>query len=300
MPLVSVIMPTYNRAELIVQAVRSVIAQTVPDWELIVVDDGSTDDTVNKLQTLAEPRLKLVHEPHIGNSARLRNIGVAASRGDYLAFLDSDDLWLPSKLELQLQALLGKDGAWSYTDHELIDASGERMPRRAGRFSPISGYIARDLILDRTGASIITWLVPRNLFERTGGFDESLTMREDLDLVLRLAELGEAIPVAQALALAREHPSRKTMAGADQHLRSALVFQKAAQRLADPELKKLARRRAARHHAATGEQFVASGELTKGLATIGRSLLGGAAFRQCVQATATGCWRLLRHHLRSR
>lgn len=293
MPLVSVIMPTHDRAGLVVQAAQSVIAQTVPDWELIVVDDGSTDDSVERLEALAESRLKLIREPHIGNVARLRNTGVAASRGDHIAFLDSDDLWLPSKLELQLKALSGSTEAWCYADHELVSANGERLPLRAGRFGPISGYIARDLMLDRTAASINTWLVPRKLFDRAGGFDESLTMREDLDLLLRLAELGEAIAVPEVVALTREHPARKTAAAANPHLRTALVFERAARRTRYPQLKALARRRSCDHLAAAGEQLIAAGELARGLVMIGQALLGGAGLRPCLRATAAGLRRSL-------
>jgi len=290
-PLVSVIMPTHDRASLVVQAAQSVIGQTVPDWELIVVDDGSTDDTIERLEALAEPRLKLLREPHIGNAARLRNIGVAASSGEYVAFLDSDDLWLPSKLELQLNALSGSTAAWCYADHELVSTGGERLPLHAGRFRPISGYIARDLMRDRTGASINTWLVPRKLFDRAAGFDESLTMREDLDLLLRLAELGEAIAVPEVVALTREHPGRKTATGANPHLKTATVFEKAARRTREPELKALARRRAAGHLAAAGEQFISGGDLTRGIGLVGRALLGRAGFWRCLTAVAAGLRR---------
>jgi glycosyltransferase involved in cell wall biosynthesis len=106
-PRVSIVMPAFNRADLIVESVRSVIVQTFADWELIIVDDGSTDDSVARVEALAEPRIVVLRQPRTGNVARLRNLGIAAARGDYVAFLESDALWLAPKREMQLARLSG-------------------------------------------------------------------------------------------------------------------------------------------------------------------------------------------------
>src|SRR5215510_618603 len=109
MPPVSVIMPTFNRADTIKRAIRSVQAQTFTDWELIVVDDGSTDNTVALIEG-CDPRLKLIRQENQG-TAGARNAGLHASAGSYIAFLDSDDEWLPHHLELCvgfLEALPGE------------------------------------------------------------------------------------------------------------------------------------------------------------------------------------------------
>src|SRR5262244_3561534 len=98
MPLVSVIMPTFNRADTITRAIRSVQAQTFTDWELIVVDDGSTDNTAERIEG-CDPRMKLIRQENQG-TAGARNAGLRASSGSYIAFLDSDDEWLPHHLEL--------------------------------------------------------------------------------------------------------------------------------------------------------------------------------------------------------
>lgn len=103
MPLVSIIMPTYNRADTILRAVRSIQEQTFTDWELIVVDDGSTDNTVELIEG-CDPRLKLIRQENQG-TAGARNNGLRASTGDYIAFLDSDDAWLPHHLELSASFL---------------------------------------------------------------------------------------------------------------------------------------------------------------------------------------------------
>jgi glycosyltransferase involved in cell wall biosynthesis len=293
-PRVSIVMPSYNRADLIVESIRSVIAQTYSGWELIVVDDGSTDDSIARIDALAEPRIAVLRQPRIGNVARLRNLGAAAARGDYLAFLDSDDLWLPAKLELQLAGLAGKPDAWSYASHALADAQGMQMPLRSGRFAPVSGKVLRALLTEETSATVITWLVPRALFERLGGFDEQLRLREDLDLVLRLAQAADAVAAPQMLALARDHPGRKTRAAADQHRLTALVFDRAAKRIDDPLLKRLARRRRGDHLASAASALIAQGRLIAGGAQLGRALGSGLGLRRSARAAAAGLWRLLR------
>src|ERR1700750_1510306 len=101
-PLVTVVIPTYNRLTLVQQAIASVIAQTYSNWELIIVDDGSDDGTREDIISMNDPRIKLLTKPHVGNIAFLRNAGVDEGSGEWLAFLDSDDLWLPRKLETQL------------------------------------------------------------------------------------------------------------------------------------------------------------------------------------------------------
>ncbi len=110
-PQVSVVIPTWNRAALVREAVASVVAQSARDWELIVVDDGSDDDTVEQLGRVADPRLRVIGEKRCGNVARLRNLGVAAGTAPLIAFLDSDDLWLPPKLDRQLEAFRASPAA---------------------------------------------------------------------------------------------------------------------------------------------------------------------------------------------
>src|ERR1051325_6471809 len=104
-PVVSIVIPTYNRLDYLVEAIESVRSQTVGDWELVVVDDGSTDGSVARIEAMGDPRIIVVTRAHTGNRAALRNAGVARSRADWIAFLDSDDLWAPDKLATQLRAV---------------------------------------------------------------------------------------------------------------------------------------------------------------------------------------------------
>ena len=127
-PLVSVIMPAYNAGVFIEEAIRSVMAQTVADWELLVLDDGSSDDTLIIAQRLAREdcRIRLMPNERNMGVARTRNRGLDLCRGEYVAFLDSDDIWYPQKLETQLAAMKKTGADLSYCSYAIVDAAGEK------------------------------------------------------------------------------------------------------------------------------------------------------------------------------
>src|SRR6185436_14214556 len=134
-PLVSVVIPTHDRWPLVGEAIDSVLRQTFTDLELVVVDDGSTDETATGMRRFADPRLRYVPIPHSGNVAKVRNEGVERSRGRWIAFLDSDDLWHPRKLELQMAALTQSGSQWSFGGHDVFEGDARLrsfpQPRRA-------------------------------------------------------------------------------------------------------------------------------------------------------------------------
>jgi GT2 family glycosyltransferase len=275
--LVSIVMPTWNRGPLIGEAVASIVAQTWPHWELIVVDDGSTDDTVARVQAIGEPRLRIVASPRIGLIPRLRNLGAAQATGEWLAFLDSDDRWLPEKLALQM-AMLAESGArWCYADHGLMRADGSPIPLRAGYFRPHAGRIARELVAGETAAFIGTLVIRRSLFDAVGGCDECLPVRDDLDLAFRLAAAAEAAVVPQVLTLVREHPARTTRGFADPHEQSAAVYEKVIARESDPVLVATARARLARLRLAAARRRLAAREPGKALRQFGKAIAAGAS-----------------------
>jgi GT2 family glycosyltransferase len=182
-PLVSVIIPTYNRGAMLVEAVDSVLAQSYRDRELIVVDDGSTDGTSGDLAARFDARLSLFTQQRSGVAAA-RNAGVRAAQGNYIAFLDSDDFWLPQKLERQIDFMLRAGAAISQTD-EVWVRNGVRVNPRNKHRKP-SGDVFRaslELCLVSPSAVVMT----RELFDRTGGFDEAFPVCEDYDLWLRIA-----------------------------------------------------------------------------------------------------------------
>src|SRR3990170_2838516 len=116
MPKVSVIIPTYNREKYIVETLQSVFAQTFTDYEVIVIDDGSTDNTADVLRPYLD-RIVYIRKPN-GGQGSARNVGIKVAKGEYIAFLDSDDLWMPEKLELQVKYLdNNKDAGLVFTDY---------------------------------------------------------------------------------------------------------------------------------------------------------------------------------------
>ena len=182
MPHVSVIIPTYNRRELVHEAIASVLAQSFSDFELIVVDDGSEDGTADVVREFLGVRY--VYQPNRGVSAA-RNRGVSLSRGELIAFLDSDDFWQPRKLEHQVKFFTVHPEAQICQTEEIWLRNGVRVnPHRKHRKAG-GDIFARSLDLCLVSPSAV--MMRRELFERMGGFDESLPACEDYDLWLRVA-----------------------------------------------------------------------------------------------------------------
>jgi glycosyltransferase involved in cell wall biosynthesis len=208
--LVTVVIPTYNRSMLVMDAIASVLAQSYTNWELIVADDGSEDDTVEKIRSIADPRVRLLVLPHCGNIATVRNAGVRAGSGPWIAFLDSDDLWIPEKLETQLILLAGAGKRWSYGGYELMNEKGATIPCKAGKYTPFSGWIVKDLLTTEASVNMGTLIMERTLFNELGGFDTEplINYREDYDLALRLAMKAETIASPELLMRVREHDGR--------------------------------------------------------------------------------------------
>lgn len=211
-PLVSVVIPAYNAAALIGATLDSVLAQTYGNLEIIVVDDGSTDDTPRVLEAYAG-RVRVLRQANAGQAAA-RNAGARVSTGTLLAFLDSDDLWDPDKTARQV-ALLTRfpDAQAVYCDHRSINEKGQPLSASAALAHPRpSGDILRALLL---GPCIITpglVLLRRSAFEATEGFDESPVMRghEDYALWLRLALKGPFVYSPDTLVSYRRHPQQTT------------------------------------------------------------------------------------------
>lgn len=279
-PLVTVVIPTHNRCDLVRQAVASVLAQTWTNLELVVVDDGSTDGTREALRSLADPRLRIISGAHSGNVALLRNRGVAASAGEWVAFLDSDDLWEPDKLGRQIHALEDSRAGWSYTGSALIDADGKGIPMRAGVFRAISGDVLKALISDETGACICSIVVAREVFDAVGGFDENLLSMEDLDFELRLAATAEAVALPDALVRVRDHVGRKTNNEAFHHEHSARVFDRVLRRRPVGAISQIARERCAVHLKAAAARRLAVGDYWRSLPLFARALILRVSLRR--------------------
>lgn len=126
--LVSIIMPSYNTGKFIAESIKSVLAQTYQDFELIIVDDCSTDDTEEVVKNFDDPRIIFIKNETNSGAAVSRNRALREAKGKWIAFLDSDDLWMPQKLELQLNFMKENGYAFTYTDYKIITPSGEELP----------------------------------------------------------------------------------------------------------------------------------------------------------------------------
>jgi len=206
-PTVSVIIPTYNRAHLVGRAIRSVMSQTCQDFEIIVVDDGSTDDTEKVVSSFNDPRIRYYqHQTNRGHSAT-RNTGITMSRGKYIAFLDSDDEYLPEKLEAQLevfehQASRGIDvgivvtGALGYDDD---------VGKVVHYNLPMDFRHPYEELLMRKHTCYNTMLVRRECFDHVGLWDERLAVCENWDMAVRVGTKYGYGVVPKPLLIAYEH-----------------------------------------------------------------------------------------------
>ncbi|MFC1889839.1 glycosyltransferase family 2 protein [Thermodesulfobacteriota bacterium] len=192
-PRISVIIPTYNRAELLIKAIESVLQQTFHDYEIIVVDDGSTDNTRERLEPFMD-RLNYIHQENRGKSTAL-NTGLREAGGEWIAILDSDDRWLPEKLEEQMKtaALFGEEAGFIFTDavYHGDPESTRTVFKNAGKdFREESGIIedAVDYVLHPlTGIYLQCSLIRHDLLSAIGDFDENLRVADDTDMIFRLA-----------------------------------------------------------------------------------------------------------------
>jgi glycosyltransferase involved in cell wall biosynthesis len=202
-PLVSVILPTHNRAATLARAIRSVREQTFKNFELIIVDDGSTDGTAEFLREYAGRADTLVITTRQRGAAAARNLGAGRARGTYLAFQDSDDEWIPRKLELTVAALAetGPETAAVYGDMIQITPEGKQMDFKSPEVE--QGRLINDVTNDfqvlRIG--IQTSLIKRQCFEAAGGFDEALPRYIDMELFARLALWNHLVRLQEPLAL---------------------------------------------------------------------------------------------------
>ncbi|WP_254808245.1 glycosyltransferase family 2 protein [Natronosalvus amylolyticus] len=212
MPRVSVIIPTYNRAETLSRAIDSALEQTVDDLEVVVVDDGSTDETQSVLAGYDDSRVRpIVHATNRGANVA-RNTGIEYARGEYIAFLDSDDTWHPEKLERQLETLADRSEVWvgTYCDSTFelsgpagpiqsfvasVLARGDAEPTREGG-EELIGEILADNVQPGAGSTL---LVRACVAREAGGFDETLDRFQDPEFCLRVLEHGKLAYVDEPL-----------------------------------------------------------------------------------------------------
>ncbi|NER48247.1 MAG: glycosyltransferase [Symploca sp. SIO1B1] len=201
MPLISVIIPAYNAEKTILETIESIFQQTFADFEIIVINDGSQDSTLELLSGVTDPRLQVFSFPNAGLSAS-RNRGVARAKGEYISFIDADDLWTPDKLELQLQALqTNPEAAVAYSWTDCIDEAGKFL--RSGSHMSVSGDVYAQLLLVNFLESGSNVLIRQQALREIGDSDESLAAGQDRELFLRLAAKYHFVAVPQTQILYR-------------------------------------------------------------------------------------------------
>ncbi|MFL6604187.1 MAG: glycosyltransferase [Steroidobacteraceae bacterium] len=204
----SIVLPTFNRLPYLRAAVDSVFSQSFQDWELIIADDGSDDETKAYLRTFAGMRqVKVLYLPHTGNPPVVRNVALREAKAEYVAFLDSDDIWLPQKLEAQITSLRRRPTRkWSYTRCVMVDGSGTPLTAaRASKYPATDGWILDQLLKGEAVVVQSSVLAERELITAVGGYPEDLPICGDYELNVQLALRSEIDLVDAPLVLVRRH-----------------------------------------------------------------------------------------------
>ena len=200
-PTVSVIIPTHNRADLLPRAVNSVLSQTYDHYEIIIVDDCSTDHTRETVSSWNEERVRYIKHTEKRRQSGALNTGIDKARGEYIAFLDDDDEWVPTKLERQV-AVLETNGprvglVYGWMD-QLDDTTGSVQPRYR---KTMSGDLSGDLLALSIPGPTITLMVRTQIARAVKGFDESLNAYNDLDFLVKVSQRCEIAALPEVVAV---------------------------------------------------------------------------------------------------
>ena len=197
--MISVVIPTHNRCDLLSRAIRSVLCQTIQDFEIIVVSDGSTDGTDALMQKFEEQDMRIHYISYMpsrnGNYAR--NMGIKATRGEFVAFLDDDDEWLPTKIEKQINIMSSDKGiglVYTGTHSIFVDDNIE-----FDSCSMLQGNMSKRILFDNFAGSTTTVMLRKSVLEKSGLFDESLSAMQDYDLWVRVCQVCKVGVVSEPL-----------------------------------------------------------------------------------------------------
>ena len=253
---VTVIIGAYNGKSFIQDAIRSVVNQTFEDWKLIIVDDGSTDETYLKAKEVRDDRISLIRlDKNSGSCGLPRNVGIRASKGEFVAFLDADDIWMPEKLQMQLSAFRqDPETGFVYTKYIRFDDKGD-----IGSQFFLRGYSGRLFknLLRRNFIAPSTVMVKKEVLENVGYFTEDRTLigSEDYELWLRLAYYYRAAFIDKILMKYRLHPSSVSLLQRDGiHERQIKVLESAFSKLNVPE--KHQKAALSHHYAVMGRAYL--------------------------------------------
>ena len=275
MPTVSVILPTFNRTRHLSAAVESVLCQTFGDWEMIIADDGSNEDTRAYLRSLLDPRILKVWLPHSGNPSRVRNHAIRRASGFYLAFIDSDDTWAPQKLERQV-ALLNErsDRKWSSTSCDRIDEGGNPIAEPIGkRRVPLDGWIWSGYsgIWETSSPWPRSW-PSAGSSTRSAPSTKLRKWCEDYDLYLRLSMKSAIASINEPLCSIRTHGEHYSANRIGEYESRMRLYTKLEDLLKDPRLRSLCRQKRAEHSLIVAGLHFDQREHLASWRTLGRAL----------------------------
>ena len=239
---VSVVVPNYNYGHYLENAIDSVLSQSYEELELIIVDDGSTDDTRSLIHKFSDPRIFWYFQGHKGISAA-RNFGIHQARGEYIAFLDADDFWAPTKIEEQVKSLrFQNELGLIYSGFFLIDQDGQVIAKRSP-VKVINPPLKMLLLGNIISGSSTTAFVPRQVFDIVGEFDEQIKGAEDWDMWIRISEKFSILAIDKPLAFIRLHSQNTTSNIDSMDFHQQVVIRKFFQNHdLPPDIKRLRRR----------------------------------------------------------
>ena len=235
-PLISIVIPTYNRAHLILEALETCVLQSYRPLEIIVVDDGSTDRTVGSVQDWSkgsshkEVTLKIVKQENKGGNAA-RNNGIKNATGEFIAFLDSDDLWNTTKLKKQYALISQSDTIGGvYCGLRQVEVESGKVISDDKR-DYTEGFILSQLLVKDVTAPTSAYLIRKKVFDELGGFDETLQARQDWDMWIRLADKYEIRAVTQNLMDLRHHKGPRTASNPQKEINAYIKIRQKYQHL---------------------------------------------------------------------
>jgi len=194
-------MPVYNRQDLVLESIESVLKDQSSDYELIVVDDLSTDNTLEKLSTIKDPKLKIFQSPQRKNGNLARNTGAKFSNGKYLSFLDSDDIFLENRLSSLRKLIKDQPSEDVFLESFIVSNNGNLDPISYPNCSPEPSSLAKILALHAIPITCSTITIKRATFDKLGGFDENFSRHQDRDFLLDLLGKGYRISLSDSKSL---------------------------------------------------------------------------------------------------
>ncbi len=208
--LISVIMPTYNRAHLLMRTIQGILDQTYEDFELIIVDDCSTDNTKEVVRGFNDKRMKFIQCERNSGAAAARNIGILASKGKYIAFQDSDDEWLPEKLEKQMKALENAPAEVGGVYTAAWEIEGDNRIYTPHKWMKKEGYLHESMLKYQSLIYLQTVMLKRECFNKAGMLDEDLAIIHDNELFFRISKYYHFLFIKECLVIIHKTPGSLT------------------------------------------------------------------------------------------